>query len=410
MLLVEDRVAESAVAVDDAVANQWSCPSCASADAFDFFHIPRLPKFIGNLYSSPESARNAPTGSVTLTWCPDCGLAWNRAPERESLHFEPGFEVQLGHSPTFRSFLTSLADRLVTKFHLYGKEVVDVGCGAGVFLQQLCERGGNSGLGIDPTLRKEREISLSRGRMRLVRTDLGATEIAWRGDFAVCQSVLEVVPNPIQFMQDIGRLVKRRGGRMYLEVFNAARMLQAGETWSVAFELRNYFVLEAFVNAARRAGLRVLEAGHCYQEDQYLYIEAEPQPAAARRHQPLVADAHQRDSIADFARLHQEKVAAWWQRVDQWRAQKARAVVWGSGGKGISFLNTIDAPDLFQAVVDINPARQEKFLGGTGQAIVPPAWLVDHRPDFVVITNPVYEREIRSTVAALGLACEFLMI
>ena len=85
-------------------------------------------------------------------------------------------------------------------------------------------------------------------------------------------------------------------------------------------------------------------------------------------------------------------------------------MVWGSGGKGISFLNALKADDVFQAVIDINPCRQGKFIPGTGHEIVAPDWIARHRPHVVVISNPLYEAEIRAMAAQLGVACEFLAL
>jgi hypothetical protein len=44
---------------------------------------------------------------------------------------------------------------------------------------------------------------------------------------------------------------------------------------------------------------------------------------------------------------------------------------------------------------------------GTGHRVVAPASLRAAPPDIVIVTNPLYEREIRSQAAALGLACAF---
>jgi hypothetical protein len=55
-------------------------------------------------------------------------------------------------------------------------------------------------------------------------------------------------------------------------------------------------------------------------------------------------------------------------------------------------------------VVDINPYRVGKYLPGTGQRIVAPAFLRDYRPDNVVIMNPVYRDEVGRELA--GQRCE----
>ena len=41
-------------------------------------------------------------------------------------------------------------------------------------------------------------------------------------------------------------------------------------------------------------------------------------------------------------------------------------------------------------VVDINTFRQGKFMPGTGQEIVAPAFLAQYRPDLVIAMNPMY--------------------
>ena len=56
--------------------------------------------------------------------------------------------------------------------------------------------------------------------------------------------------------------------------------------------------------------------------------------------------------------------------------------------------------------VDINPYKQGKFLAGTGQQVVAPEALVEHRPDVVLLMNPIYHAEIEGTLAGLGISCE----
>ena len=41
------------------------------------------------------------------------------------------------------------------------------------------------------------------------------------------------------------------------------------------------------------------------------------------------------------------------------------------------------------------------------QRIVAPEFLTEYRPDTVVLTNPLYEKEIKQQVHELGLTCDF---
>ena len=385
--------------------DQVCCAVCQHDSVFDFYHSLNSPAHIGVVYATRDAALRAKRGNVLLAHCPKCNMIRNRDAGRGGLAFEPGFEVQLTHSPTFRAFLAGVAERLIAAHRLHGKDLLDAGCGAGDFLRLLCEKGGNRGLGIDPAVAQDGFVPLTAGAMELRRDDFGTMALDRSFDFAVSQSVLEVVPDPVAFLRKMRDRVVSRRGRIYVETFNGARAIQQGETWSVCYELCNYFVLDSLVHAAQRAGLRVLDAGYCYGRDQYLYLEAEAEPSwTSPSPSPASAIA---DNVAAFRKSHERSLHIWRQRVSRLRESRQRAVVWGSGGKGISFLNAIDAADVFPAVIDINPLRQGKYIPGTGHQIVAPDWLASQRPEVIVISNPLYEQEIRSMAGEVGVDCEF---
>jgi hypothetical protein len=100
-----------------------------------------------------------------------------------------------------------------------------------------------------------------------------------------------------------------------------------------------------------------------------------------------------------FAAAVAHSRAAWRSRLRNWAAAGQRTVLWGSGSKAVSFLTTLGVHDEIEHVVDINPYRVGKFLPGTGQRIVAPAFLHEYRPDNVVIMNPVYLREVEHELA-----------
>ena len=81
--------------------------------------------------------------------------------------------------------------------------------------------------------------------------------------------------------------------------------------------------------------------------------------------------------------------------------------VWGAGAKGGTFCNLAD-PDCSRvtAVVDVNPAKQGMFLPGTGHAIVSP--IEAKNAVAVLVLNPNYFAEVRSTAGRLGLRAEII--
>src|SRR4030067_1172980 len=107
--------------------------------------------------------------------------------------------------------------------------------------------------------------------------------------------------------------------------------------------------------------------------------------------------------VAAFFRRYTDKIAAWKYELTRTAVRGQKAVVWGAGSKGVSFLNTLKTAGQISHVVDINPRKQGKFVPGTGQEIVGPEALKDIDPDLKIIMNPIYISEIWETVKSMGL-------
>ena len=94
-------------------------------------------------------------------------------------------------------------------------------------------------------------------------------------------------------------------------------------------------------------------------------------------------------------------VNLWRTRLERIKAKGQVAVVWGTGSKAVTFLNTMQAH--IEYAVDINPQKQGKYVAGTGQKIVSPQYLRSYKPDIIIVMNPIYIREIRALSRKLGL-------
>jgi hypothetical protein len=66
------------------------------------------------------------------------------------------------------------------------------------------------------------------------------------------------------------------------------------------------------------------------------------------------------------------------------------------------FLNMVPTRDSIRYVVDINPRKQGMYVAGSGQQIVPPAFLQHYQPDLIIMMNPIYTEEIRQQLARSG--------
>ena len=112
--------------------------------------------------------------------------------------------------------------------------------------------------------------------------------------------------------------------------------------------------------------------------------------------------------IASFCAYRANLIADWQARFDQMRRSGQHAVVWGAGSKGTTFINILREHHQIQYVVDISPHKQGNYISGTGQKILAPEALLEVRPDFLILMNPIYRDEVERIVAQLGLAPRLL--
>jgi len=397
-----------------------SCSGCHGGRWTDiFFSHGVVPVDVGSSLPTEAEARNAPLADITLAYCHGCGLVWNRLYDPSQIAFKPGYDASLHHSALVNSFMDGLVRSLIDRFDLYGKDILEIGCGTGHFLRQLCERGGNRGIGIDPTVPAEGTEYVGSGRVQFIRDFFSQRHSGLDCDLLCCQSVLEVISNASDFLANVRDVLRRRGAVAYFEMFNAGRAFDNYETWSIHYEQCNYFTLEAFRRLFRRCGFNVLDSGTCEGNDQYIFIEAEPTNGEV--HQVPYSVNGATDSmewspvsepraclempatLSNFASRHLSQVEMWQEKLAAGHSAGRKVVVWGTGGKGVGFLNSVGTESGIRYAVDSNPTRHGRFIPGSAQQIVSPAFLADYRPDAVILSNRAYDKEIRHQISNIGI-------
>jgi hypothetical protein len=176
--------------------------------------------------------------------------------------------------------------------------------------------------------------------------------------------------------------------------------------WDLIYEHCSYFGPQSLSRLFTSAGFHVRDVRETF-GGQYLSLEAlascgnEYYPAADETER-LAAD------VAAFCDYRAKLIEKWKVMFDQMRQSGQHAVVWGAGAKGTIFINTLREHHQIQYVVDINPHKQGSYISGTGQKIVAPEALCEHRPDFLILMNPIYRDEVERIIAELGLAPQLL--
>ena len=113
-----------------------------------------------------------------------------------------------------------------------------------------------------------------------------------------------------------------------------------------------------------------------------------------------------RRGVDHFRSGYDELVGGWRKRIADLSATGGRAVIWGSGSKGVSFISNLQLGDELAAAVDINPHKWGKFMVGSNHEIVSPEALREIGPDLVVAMNPIYTDEIGAQLVELGVDTE----
>lgn len=370
-----------------------TCPNCGSVGCcHPFYEVFGVPTNSCLLVEDRARALDFPTGDIVLAFCSGCGFIFNAAWDSERTIYSDQYEETQGFSPTFNTFNRRIAEELVNSYDIRGKTVLEIGCGKGEFLSLICNVGGNRGIGYDPSFVPARQHPEQ--DIRFVREFFTEHTNEVAPDLLCCKMTLEHIGQTHRFLASIRSVANRKDSLIFLQVPDVGRILKEGAFWDVYYEHCSYFSATSLKHLFTGTGFAVERIWTGY-DGQYLMILARP------RESEFDIAHDDEDSIAaimrmagSFAAAARRSRAAWLGRLRNWAAAGQRTVLWGSGSKAVAFLTTLEVREEVDHAVDINPYRVGKFLPGTGQRIVAPAFLREYRPDNVVIMNPVYRDEI----------------
>jgi len=376
----------------------------------DIFHTAKgVPTNSCILLSTIQEALDYPKGDIALGFCEVCGFVGNTAFDPVLTEYSGRYEETQGFSPTFQRFHQGLADRLIEKFDLKDREILEIGCGKGEFLLLLCEDGKNRGVGYDPGYLADRHAPAPGENVRFVADFYTEECTDTAADFVCCKMTLEHIPKTQKFVRMVRLAQGDRPAEIFFMIPEASRILQDCSFEDVYYEHCSYFSPHSLDRLFRAAGFFPTEIGNEY-DGQYLTIAA----STADKGQGPQAGPEQLAELTGwvkgFPQLFVSQLEFWRGRLDSWRAEGKTAVIWGSGSKGVSFLTTLGLDDGIAGAVDINPHRQGYFMPGTGHRIFGPDDLVELKPDVVIVMNPIYREEIAADLAKRGLTPEILAV
>ncbi len=385
-------------------AEVFHCWACSSTALTTFYEVKDVPIHSCLLVDSRSEALEFPRGDLSLAFCSSCGFIQNNHFDPAVHSYSPAYEETQAFSPRFRRFQTELCKSQIEKHNLRQKTVLEIGCGKGDFLVELCELGDNHGIGIDPGYRPDRTRSSAAARIRFIQDFYTEIYDNLRSDYIACRHTLEHIQPVQEFVSGIRESLENRPKiPVFFELPDVERVLQELAFWDLYYEHCSYFTLGSLARLFQRAGFDIVELSRGF-EDQYLLLDCKPGTGALGPVPDDLADIGEavdlfRVKIADeLSRLQTE--------IENARRAGRRIALWGSGSKAVSFLTTLQLQDEIQYVVDINPYKQGKYLAGSGHAIVAPRYLAKEPVDLIYVMNPIYQNEIAADLEHLGVRAE----
>jgi hypothetical protein len=335
----------------------------------------QFPIFQNRMYETADAALNCPKGEIKLVKDPQTGLVFNAAFRPEVMVYDGHYQNEQAVSLLFQQHLKTVA-RLIGQ--TMGRDrLVEVGCGKGYFLELLLGEEFNV-TGFDPAYE---------GSNPRVQRKYFAPGVIEKAQGLILRHVLEHIENPVKFLGQL-KLANGGQGKIYIEVPCLDWICEQHAWFDIFYEHVNYFRLSDF----KRIFGKIHESGHIF-GGQYLYIIAE----LSSLDTTCLSEADGFCFPADFldtVAFYAEMIKA--QSLDS--MHRHQSIIWGGASKGVIFALFMQrAGACVDFVIDINPAKQGRYLAATGLRVSSPKEAlaqVEHGSTIFVM-NGNYLPEIR---------------
>lgn len=335
------------------------------------FRQTNVPIFQNKVYPSSEMALVAEKGEVELVQSLISGFIFNKAFTAHKMNYDVHYQNEQSNSVVFKNHLLYVLD-LLKSFGIENKKVVEVGCGKAVFFEMMLSEGIDC-WGFDPTYEGDNE--------RIQKEYFDKSQKGIAADVIVMRHTLEHITRPFSFLHTIAKANDYKGF-LFVEVPTFDWIVNKNAFWDIFYEHCNYFTEESLGCMFNDAVTGNFFGG------QYIYLWADLSKI--------------RNTIPGDVKFSRYDTAAFFKKLEDYKKTLSNTgsfAVWGAGAKGSTFLNLLDAErKAVKYVIDINPAKQNKFIAGTGHPIYAPDILLKQPVENILIMNENYTEEIQQQI------------
>ncbi|MFI8751695.1 class I SAM-dependent methyltransferase [Vreelandella lionensis] len=338
-------------------------------NVYELYRVEGVPTLQNRVYDTFLEALNSPTGNITLVQDPVSGLVYNKDFDPNAVIYDRNYNNEQAISDVFKLHLEGVANIVIR--NLGKKKIVEIGCGKGFFLELMLEKGFDI-TGYDPSYTGENP--------RIEKKFYDAT-IRNNAKGIILRHVLEHIASPWEFLHTI-KSANGGQGLIYIEVPCLDWIIKHNAWFDIFYEHVNYFRMADFENIFSH----IRDSGKLF-SGQYLYIVAD----LADLRQAPKKDINPVVFPKSFS-FNIEGVDA-----NSYINNENKAVVWGASSKGVIFSLMKKHQKNISFAVDINPAKQGKYLPVTGLLVLSPQQFMEEFPEIseVYVMNSNYLDEVR---------------
>lgn len=329
------------------------------------FKIDNIPIFTQKTFTSISEAKKCSTGRVNLVQSKKSGFVFNADFNPLIMNYDKEYNNEQGFSKVFRNHLSQVAE-LITKEITPTSKVVEIGCGKGRFFNILKSLGVNI-TGFDPTYEG--------GDPGIIK-DYFSEKYDTNADFLILRHTLEHIKDPFSFLHEIAK-ANRYKGKIFIEVPTYEWIVDRGAFWDITYEHCNYFTQETLASLFHSS-----RTGKFF-GDQYIYVVA--------KLSDLKMEIKKNSTSKQINNIFCQKIQEYQKLLNGMNS----VALWGGATKGLLFLNQCDQlKEKVEYVIDLNPAKQNRFMARTGHKIYSPNVLKKNPVKNILVANENYLEEV----------------
>jgi hypothetical protein len=390
------------------------CRHCAAALTLPLVDLGTAPP--SNAYLTAEALQRPERRfPLRVLVCERCWLVQTEDFTDAHELFDANYAYFSGVSTSWLAHAERYVTDMVARFELHaGSRVVEVAANDGYLLQWVKARRIPC-TGVEPTA-STAAAARAKG-IEVVQDFFGrrlAADMAARGlaaDLMAANNVLAHVPDIDDFAAGFAMLLKPSGVATF-EFPHLLRLMAEAQFDTIYHEHFSYLSLTAVRSVFEKAGLQVFDVQELPTHGGSLRVFAQRADAARHAVTPAVEGMLRReaeDGVRTAAyyrglqpraeRIRDELL----QFLQQAKAEGRSVVAYGAAAKGNTLLNFAGVGnDLIRCVVDLNPAKQGKFMPGSRIPIVGRETLDRERPDYLLVLPWNILPEVRQQNAGLA--------